>query len=136
MHKLILILTILLASTVAFGQDIVARAPAPDTMANGELVYYSVQQMPAPSFNIQRYLRKNLVYPAQAKKEKASGRVILKLIIDKTGKVTDVQMLRDIGGGCGDEAVRVVKAMPDWKPGMQNGQPVNVYYTLPVSFDD
>jgi periplasmic protein TonB len=137
MRKLILILSIILAGNVAFGQDPVSvdKPPPPrDTTANGEPVYDYIDQMPEPLFDLQKYLAEHLVYPEQAKKGNIQGRVVVKMIIRKNGKIENVQLLRDIGGGCGEEAVRVVKAMPPWKPAMLEGKPVNINYTLPVTF--
>jgi len=55
-------------------------------------------------------------------------------VVDETGNISDIQVLRDIGGGCAEEAIRVVKSMPPWKAGKQNGNPVKVYFKLPVTF--
>ena len=81
-----------------------------------------------------KYLSKNIDYPALAKENNISGVVPLTFVVGKDGTVSDVQILRDIGGGCGKEAVRVVKAMPKWSPGEANGHAVKVRYTLPVRF--
>ena len=56
-------------------------------------------------------------------------------MVEKDGQVTNAKVLRDIGGGCGDEALRVVKSMPKWKPGTQRGNPVRVQFNLPIVFD-
>ncbi len=90
--------------------------------------------MPEPPFDINSYLSKNIRYPSAARENEIQGRVVLQFVVDQGGNVTNIEIKKDIGGGCGQEAVRVVKAMPKWKPGKQNGQPVKVYYTLPVSF--
>ncbi len=58
----------------------------------------------------------------------------MEFVVEKDGSISDVKVLRGIGGGCDEEAVRVVKSMPKWKPGKQRGQPVRVYYTLPIDF--
>lgn len=76
----------------------------------------------------------NLVYPEIAKTNGIEGRVILKFMVEKDGRVNKVQVLRDPGGGCGEEAERIVKMMPKWRPGIQRGKPVKVWFTLPVSF--
>lgn len=62
------------------------------------------------------------------------GTVYVQFVVEKDGSISDVKVLRGIGGGCDEEAVRVVKSMPKWKPGKQRGQPVRVYYTLPIDF--
>ena len=56
------------------------------------------------------------------------------VVVDKDGKVKDVKILRGIGGGCDEEALRVIRSMPDWTPGRQNGRSVSVQYNLPVNF--
>ena len=63
------------------------------------------------------------------------GKVNVTFIVNTDGSISDVRIIRDIGGGCGDEAIRVVKNMPKWKPGVQNGKPVRVKYTMPIIFD-
>lgn len=62
------------------------------------------------------------------------GMVVVSFVIEKDGKVTEPKVLRDIGGGAGEEAVRIVKLMPDWIPGKQHDRPVRVQYNLPVRF--
>lgn len=96
--------------------------------------FTSVEDMPQPPFDVMKYLRENIRYPEEAKKQSIQGRAVLQFVVDRDGSITDINLMRDIGGGCGEEAVRVVKTMPKWKPGRQAGQPVRVYYTLPVSF--
>ena len=81
-----------------------------------------------------KFLQKNIEYPALAQENNISGVVPLTFVVNKDGSVSDVQILRDIGGGCGKEAVRVVKSMPKWTPGEANGHAVKVRYTLPVRF--
>lgn len=80
------------------------------------------------------YLSKTLKYPEEAKKNRITGRVILSFIVRKDGSITDIKVLRGIGGGADEEAVRVVAASPKWKPGIQKGRPVNVAYTMPIFF--
>jgi TonB family protein len=80
------------------------------------------------------YLSKNIKYPENAKKEGINGRVFINFIIEKNGKVGEVKLLRGIGGGCDEEAMRVVSEMPNWKPGLQDGQPVRVSYNIPIKF--
>ncbi|GAB2519344.1 M56 family metallopeptidase [Spirosoma aerophilum] len=80
------------------------------------------------------YMDKNLKYPEAAQKANVHGRVFVSFIVTKTGEVTDVQILKGIGYGTDEEAVRVVKNMPNWKPARQNGEVVNVKYNLPINF--
>ncbi len=75
-----------------------------------------------------------LIYPAEAQKAGIKGRVFLSFIVHKDGQITDVNVLKGLGSGCDEEAIRLVKAMPRWTPGSQDGQPLNVRYNWPISF--
>ncbi len=80
------------------------------------------------------FLSKTIRYPKVAKDNKMQGRVIVTFIVERDGKLNDIKVLHDIGGGCGPEAVRVLSESPNWNPGMQNGKPVRVSYTMPINF--
>lgn len=81
-----------------------------------------------------KYLQKNLKYPPIARENNITGRVIMSFVVEKNGQLTDIKVLRGIGGGCDEEAIRVLKNAPAWKPGIQNGRPVRVAYTMPIFF--
>lgn len=81
-----------------------------------------------------KYLSQNIKYPMLAKEGGIQGTVYLTFVLSKTGQISDVKILRGIGGGCDEEAVRVVKAMPPWIPGRQNGKAVPVQFQLPLKF--
>lgn len=81
-----------------------------------------------------RYLSENIKYPVAAKEAGIAGTVVVTFVVEKDGNITDVQTLKDIGGGCGAEAVRVVSGMPKWNVGKQNGVPVRVQFNLPILF--
>ena len=81
-----------------------------------------------------KYLAENIKYPEQAKSDGIQGRVFVRFVIEADGSVTNAQVLRGIGGGCDEEALRVVEAMPKWTPGMQQGKPVRVQFNLPITF--
>jgi protein TonB len=91
-------------------------------------------EFPGGEEALMKYLTSNLRYPEQAKELDIQGTVFIEFVIEKDGSVTNVVVKRGIGGGCDEEAVRVVKSMPKWKPGKQRGKPVRVSYTLPVRF--
>ena len=80
------------------------------------------------------FVGKNVQYPKEAMEKEISGRVLVGFIVEKDGSVNEVKIVRGIGGGCDEEAVRVVKAMPKWKPGKQDGKTVRVSYTMPFFF--
>jgi periplasmic protein TonB len=89
---------------------------------------------PGGEAELLKFLNENIKYPALAKESNISGRVILSFIVNKKGDIEDVKVIKDIGGGCGKEAMRVVNSMPRWNVGEQNGHSVKVRYTLPVLF--
>lgn len=82
-----------------------------------------------------KFLAQNIKYPQLARENNITGRVYVTFVVEKDGSVSGVKVLRDIGGGCGAEAVRVVKSMPKWTPGKQRGKAVRVQYNLPVNFN-
>jgi len=81
-----------------------------------------------------RYLQENLRYPQMAREAGIQGTVFVTFVVERDGSVTDVRILRGIGGGCDEEAVRVVQNMPRWNPGRQRGQPVRVQFNMPIRF--
>ncbi len=100
-------------------------------------VYMIVEQMPefpGGDKSLFQFIADNTKYPADAKEKGIKGRVFVNFIVEPDGSVSDIRVLRGIGGGCDEEAVRVVESMPKWKPGMQNGEVVRVSYNVPVNF--
>ncbi|MFA8449081.1 MAG: energy transducer TonB [Bacteroidales bacterium] len=83
---------------------------------------------------LMKYLSSNIKYPVMAKEAGIQGKVYLNFVVEPTGSISGIKILRGIGGGCDEEAMRVVAAMPKWKPGKQRGKAVRVSYNLPVKF--
>ena len=81
------------------------------------------------------YFARNIKYPSIARENGIEGLVVIQFVVDKKGNLVDLEVVRDIGGGCGAEALRIAKLMPDWQPGLQRGREVMVKMTLPVMFD-
>jgi TonB family protein len=81
-----------------------------------------------------KFLTTNLIYPAEAKAKSTEGTVIITFVVEKDGSLSTITPIREVANGCTEEAMRVVKMMPKWKPGKANGIPVKVKYTLPVKF--
>jgi protein TonB len=81
-----------------------------------------------------QFLSNNIKYPAVARESAIEGTVYVGFVVGKDGSIRDVVVKRGIGGGCNEEAVRVVKLMPNWNPGKQQGKPVSVAYTIPIKF--
>ena len=102
-----------------------------------DTVYQVVEQMPqfpGGEKALMEYIGKNIVYPVEAKEKEIQGRVFINFVIEKDGSVSTVKVLRGIGGGCDEEAVRAVSSLPKWKPGIQKGKPVRVSYQIPILF--
>jgi protein TonB len=106
----------------------VVAAPPPPT------IFTYVEQMPKADYDVNVYLAKNLKYPDAARESNIDGRVIVNFVVSEDGGISDVKVVRGIGAGCDEEAKRVVREMPKWKPGKQNGKAVKVSYTLPILF--
>ena len=113
----------------------IVEAPAPPRDEEYNMV--TVQKPPAfpgGEKELLRYLAENIKYPPLARETNIQGTVALMFVIGKDGSVYDVQVVKEIGGGCGKEAKRVVESMPKWLPGEASGHPVKVRFTLPVRF--
>jgi protein TonB len=89
-------------------------------------------EFPGGDKALREFILNNLNYPEIARKTGITGTVYVQFVVEKDGSISDVKVVRGIGGGCDEEAVRVVKSMPKWKPGKQRGMPVRVYFTLPI----
>jgi TonB family protein len=102
-----------------------------------EKVYNTVDKMPVYPGGEQELMKLilgNLHYPTKAKEAGIEGRVIIRFVVSKTGDVTNVEVMRGLDSSCDEEAIRVVKMMPKWIPGQQNGKDVPVYFTLPIVY--
>jgi periplasmic protein TonB len=98
------------------------------------MVVESMPEYPGGEAALYTFLAENIKYPQMAKESGIQGRVFVTFVVERDGSVTDVRVLRGIGGGCDEEAIRVVKSMPRWTPGKQRGKSVRVQYNLPVKF--
>lgn len=100
-------------------------------------IFLIVEQKPAfegGDAALIQYLRKNLLYPALARENGIEGTVVIQFVVNTDGSIVNTNILKDIGGGCGEEALRVVRGMPKWQPGKQRGKAVRVQFNLPIRF--
>ncbi|GAB4035911.1 TonB family protein [Spirosoma gilvum] len=100
-------------------------------------VFTVVEQVPEFPGGMQalgQYLARNLRYPKEAQQNRIQGRVFVQFVVSQQGDIQNLRVLKGIGGGCDEEAVRVVSQMPKWNPGKQNGEAVAVQYNLPIQF--
>ena len=100
-------------------------------------IFQIVEEM--PSFpggegKLMEYVAKNIKYPQIARETGIQGRVFVGFVVEPDGSISNVKLLRGIGGGCDEEAMRVIKSLPKWKPGKQRGKAVRVSYQIPVFF--
>ncbi len=97
-------------------------------------VVESMPDFPGGDAARMKFLVENIKYPQMARESSIQGTVYVTFVVEPSGAVTGVKVLRGIGGGCDEEAMRVVKAMPKWKPGQQRGKPVRVQFNMPIKF--
>ena len=128
-------------STVATPEQIVPKiekpvveAPKPEPKQEVENKVFTVAEV-MPSFpNVNAWLASHIQYPAVAAENGVQGRVIVKFVVGRDGSVSQAQIVRGVDQSLDREALRVVNSMPKWSPGMNNGQPANVWFTLPITF--
>ena len=104
---------------------------------SGKEIFRSVEQMPqfpGGEAALMKYIQSHLKYPEKAARNNIEGKVIVQMVIDQTGQVGEVKILRSVDKDLDKEAIRVIKTLPKFKPGRQNGKAVSVWYTLPVTF--
>lgn len=113
--------------------------PAPPVLEEPkeEEPFSYVEQMPTfpdGTEAMYKYIYDKIKYPAIARENGISGQVIVQFVVSKEGEIQKAKVVRGIGGGCNEEALRVVNGMPRWKPGKHNGRAVPVTFTLPIKF--
>jgi len=92
-------------------------------------------EFPGGEDELIRYLSEHIQYPERAREQGAQGKVVVGFVVNKDGLIDELKLKRGIGFGCDDEAMRVIRSMPKWKPAKMNGRPVSVYFDLPIQFE-
>ena len=118
-------------------EEVVVEKPVEKKEEKKEEIFRSVEQMPqfpGGEAALMKYLQSHINYPPMAAENNVQGRVVVQFVVDKTGKVGEVKVVRSVDKDLDKEAVRVCKSLPKFTPGRQNGQAVSVWYTLPVTF--
>jgi len=98
------------------------------------MVVENMPEFPGGDLGLMKYIQKNVKYPAIAKEYNITGKVYVSFIVDKSGSVTNVKIVRGVDKNLDAEALRVVKSLPKYKPGKQRGQAVRVMFTIPINF--
>jgi protein TonB len=117
----------------------IKEGPGTATVTEDEKVrpFGEVEILPQPDGGMAgwaKFLQKNLRYPALARESNISGKVFVSFIVEKDGQLTDIKIVRGLGYGLDEETIRVLKLAKAWKPGIQNGRPVRVAYSIPFAF--
>ena len=118
-------------------EEVVVEKPVEKPKEVKEEIFKSVEQMPqfpGGDAALMKYLSSHINYPPMAAENNVQGKVILQFVVEKDGRVGEVKVARSVDKDLDKEAIRVVKSLPKFTPGRQNGQPVRVWYTLPVTF--
>ena len=129
---------------------VVAPPPPPKPIPTGPDFFKIVEDMPqfggcddlkskkerkiCSDKKMMEFIYSKIKYPSIARENGIEGMVVIQFLIDKKGEISNAKIVRDIGGGCGKEALRIVNEMPNWSPGKQRGRPVKVQFNLPVNF--
>lgn len=120
----------------AVAEQVVVKEPEPEPVKE-EQIFVAVEQQPefpGGTAALMKWLANNVRYPQMALENGISGRVIVKFVVEKDGSVSGVTLVRGVDKDLDREAIRVVKSMPKWQPGKNNGQAVRCYFNLPVKF--
>ena len=98
------------------------------------MVVENMPKFPGGDLGLMKYIQKNVKYPPIAKEYNITGKVYISFVVDKSGSVTNVKVVRGVDENLDAEAVRVIKSLPKYKPGKQRGKPVRVMFTTPINF--
>ena len=142
LKPILFIISIILTSAFAKGQEkvntVVLSAPmVPITKADSDKVFAAVEQSPDFPGGMNKfylYITTNVRYPENARKKNIQGKVFVTFIVERDGSLSNVRVARGVSEDIDAEAVRVIQASPKWNPGLQNGVPVRVVFTMPLSF--
>ena len=134
--RVAVLLSVVLTSLSAIASNRGAYSLARDSVG-GDIIFVDYEQQPqfpGGETALLKYLQENIKYPPKALKDSIQGRVVVQFVVDKAGKVGEVKVVRSVNKDLDDEAVRLIKTLPKFYPGRQNGQAIAVWYTVPVTF--
>lgn len=139
MNNYLLTCFLLFCSLTLLGQiqdsSILTKVDIPPLFEGCDDPLISEEQRQACSVpKIQAFINQNIVYPDSARVLGVEGVVVVRFSVTEEGKITDLELVRNIGGGCGQEAMRVIRMMPDFRPALREGKPVATQMTLPIRF--
>lgn len=127
-----------LTAPVLYAQEeVVVPAPVAPPITDPDAPLLLVEQMPEYPGGQQAmfaFISKELKYPEEAIDNGIEGTVVISFVVERDGSIGEAKVLRGLGGGCSEEALRVVKSMPTWRPGVQGGKVVRTSFNLPIRF--
>jgi periplasmic protein TonB len=115
--------------------SIIELPKEPETTYTLEMGLQQYPEFPGGEDALFNYLSAHIKYPSKAIENEREGKVVIGFVVNKDGEIDEMSVLKSLGYGCDEEAMRVIKDMPKWKAGKNNGKPVKVYYTLPIHFE-
>lgn len=121
----------------AVQEQVIVKEPEPEVKHEPEKIFVAVEQpaeFPGGPAAMMKWLSNNIRYPESAQQNGISGRVVVKFVVEKDGSIGQPEIVKGVDRDLDQEALRVVKRMPKWQPGKNNGQPVRSYFNLPVTF--
>lgn len=133
---LIIIVLFLSVNTKVYAQQ-VSEPKVKDSTVVEEPVFVIVEKMPefpGGKLEMMKFISTNIIYPEIAVKNGIEGTVVIEFIVEKDGSISNIKIIKDTGGGCGEAGVDVIKLMPNWIPGTQRDQPVRVKMLVPIKF--
>ena len=134
MKRIIFILIILASAVCSYAQYNEYTSSEPDDYLNEEEPLTAAEKMPSFKGNINEWLSQHLFYPTVAAENGIQGTVIVSFVVGKDGSISRAHVVRSVDPSLDREALRVVNSMPKWNPGLDNGEPVAVWFTYPVRF--
>lgn len=140
MRYLIFSILLLCATVTTFAQvdqQMTITVPANGTSVSAADLFaqQTLPSFPGGDTALVSFIKRTMQYPPLAKKHKIQGKVTLSFVVGNDGKLSDISVLKDIGAGCGKEAIRIAEQMPAWVPGTSGGKPVKVKYTQVIQFE-
>ncbi|MGB0882403.1 MAG: energy transducer TonB [Vicingaceae bacterium] len=129
--KRLLFLLLISLPIISFAQE---QAMSPNPEVSTIYIEEELPEYPGGSREMIKFIQKNVQYPDSAREENIQGKVYLTFVVDTTGKLDDISVIKSVHPSLDKEAIRVIKKMPKWKPGTQKGKPVRVKFNLPINF--
>jgi protein TonB len=125
------------SGTTTTGATVTGSATTTTTTTTTETIYTPLRwatDMPKFQGDINEYLASHIAYPEMAKASNVQGKVVIEFVVNENGSISNLRLVKGIGSGCDEEAMNVIRNMPQWIPGKQNGTPVKIYLMLPITF--